>query len=401
MTSQKPNSDDFPEGMKPTPALSRSLVKLSRPTMIVLVLLIIGVASGLIPRFRQHAAVGAETAELSMPTVTVVSPKPGKPAVGMALPAEVKPWAEAPIHARVTGYLKHRHVDIGAHVEAGQLLAEIDTPELNQDLERARAQLAQTEASLGLATITANRWAGLLETASVSEQEAAEKQADLKLKTAVANSARAEARRLESLQAFSQVKAPFAGTVTVRNVDWGDLIVAAGSKEIFHLAQTQKLRVYAQVPQAMARGVAVGQAGEMILPELPGKTFPAKVIRTAGVMAPDSRTLLVELAADNPKGEILAGSYAQVRLIEAKMDVALTLPSNTILFRPEGPHVGVVQPDGKVELRKVKLGRDLGPAIEIVSGVTPSDRVITNPADSLISGVTVTISETPSNEKKL
>lgn len=400
MISQKSNSDDFPKGITSTPTLSRAPIKLSRPTMVVLVLLIIGVAFGLIPRFRQHA-VGAETADLSMPTVTVVSPKPGKSAIGMALAAEVKPWAEAPIHARVTGYLKRRHVDIGAHVEAGQLMAELDTPELNQDLERVRAQLAQAEASLGLATITATRWAGLLETASVSEQEAAEKQADLKLKTAIANSARAEVRRLESLQAFSQVKAPFAGTVTVRNVDSGDLIVAAGSKEIFHLAQTQKLRVYAQVPQAMARGVAMGQAGEITLPELPGKAFPAKVIRTAGVMAPDSRTLLVELAVDNPKGEILAGSYAQVRFIEAKMDVALTLPSNTILFRPEGPHVGVVQPDGKVELRKVKLGRDLGPTIEIVSGVTTNDRVITNPADSLTSGAMVAISETTSSEKKL
>jgi len=401
MTSKKFDPLELPKSMKPTSTLPRSPIRLSRAAVVVLALLVILVAVGLILRFRQNSAAGAETAEHSIPTVTVISPKPGQSDMGMALPAEIKPWAEAPILARVTGYLKRRSVDIGAHVEAGQMLAELDTPELNQDLERARAQLAQAEASLGLATITANRWAGLLETASVSEQEAAEKQADLKLKTAVANSARAEVRRLESLQSFSRVTAPFAGTITVRNVDSGDLIVAAGSKEIFHLAQTQKLRVYVQVPQAMARGIAVGQAAEMTLPELPGHAFPAKVIRTAGVMASDSRTLLVELAVDNSKGEILAGGYAQMRFTEAKIDAALTLPSNTLLFRAEGPQVGVVQPDSKVEMRKVKLGRDLGPTIEIIAGVTAKDRVIVNPADSLISGATVAISETTSSEKKL
>jgi len=365
----------------------------------VVVLIVMGVIAGLVPRWRQNTELGAETRELSVPTVTVVSPKPGQSGSGMPLPAEIKPWVEAPIYARANGYLKRRLVDIGSPVEAGQLLAEIDTPELNQELERARGQLAQAEAALGLSKITAARWAGLLKTASVSEQENAEKQADLKLKTATAESARAEVRRLEKLQAFARVVAPFSGTVTVRNIDTGDLIGAAGSKELFHMAQTNKLRVYVQVPQAMARSITSGQAADMSVPEIPGRMFLARVIRTAGVISADSRTLLVELEVDNAKGEILAGGYAQVRFTEAKMAPTLTIPANTLLFRAEGPQVGVVQPDGKVEMQGVKLGRDLGQAIEVLSGVAPEDHVIVNPAESLVSGAMVIIAEPAKTEK--
>lgn len=378
---------------------ARSPVKFLFTAAVVVVLIVTGVIAGLIPRARQHAELGAETVELSIPTVTVVSPKPGQSAAGLALPAEIKPLVEAPIYARANGYLKRRLVDIGTPVEAGQLLVEIDTPELNQELERSRAQLAQAEASLGLSKITAARWAGLLKTASVSEQEAAEKRADLKLKTALADSARAEVRRLEQLKSFARVTAPFAGTITVRNIDSGDLIVAGGGKELFHLAQTQKLRVYVQVPQGMARGIRSGQSAGMTLPELPGRVFTAKVIRTAGVIASDSRTLLVELEVDNRKGEIIAGGYAQVRFTEAKIEAALTLPANTVLFRAGGPQVGIVQPDGKVELRSVKLGRDFGQTIEVLAGVSPQDRVILNPSDSLASGATVSITESTQTKK--
>jgi RND family efflux transporter MFP subunit len=363
------------------------------------VLIVIGVIAGLVPRWRHQTELGAETLELSIPTVTVVTPKPGESSSGLPLPAEIKAWVETPIYARANGYLKRRFVDIGTHVEAGQLLAEIDTPELNQELERARAQQAQAEASLGLAKITSDRWSGLLKTASVSEQEAAEKQADLKLKTAIADSARAEVRRLERLQSFSRVTAPFSGTITARNIDSGDLIVAAGGKELFHLAETQKLRVFVQVPQAMARSIGSDQTAEMTVPELPGRPFTAKVIRTAGVIAADSRTLLVELEVDNSKDEIIAGSYAQVRFTEAKMEAVLTLPANTMLFRAEGPQVGIVQEDGKVELRTVKLGRDFGQSIEVLTGVSPNDRVIINPSESLASGATVAINAKTKTEK--
>lgn len=387
--------------MQPGPRTGpqKSPLRLALAATVVVVLITAGVVSGLIPRWRQHAELSAETRELSVPTVTVVSPKPGQSMSGLPLPAEIKPWVEAPIYARANGYLKRRMVDIGARVEAGQLLAEIDTPELDQEIERARAQLAQAEASLGLSKITAARWANLLKTASVSEQENAEKQADFKLKSAIAESARAEVRRLEKLKSFTRLTAPFSGAVTVRNIDSGDLIVSGNGKELFHLAQTQKLRVFVQVPQAMARSIGAGQAAEMTLPELPGRTFPARVIRTAGVIAADSRTLLVELEVDNPKEEILAGSYAQVRFTEEKTEAVLTLPANTVMFRAEGPQIGVVQEDGKVELRTVKLGRDFGQTIEIVAGVGAKDRVIVNPSESLVSGLVVAVNEMTKTEK--
>jgi len=362
-------------------------------------LMMTGVVTGLIPRFRQQAEVRAETRKLSVSAVVVVSPKPGQSTSNLPLAAEVKPWVETPIYARANGYLKRRLVDIGVSVQEGQLLAEIDAPELDQEIERARAQLAQTEAALGLARITAERWSVLVKTSSVSEQDTAEKQADFKIKAASAESAHAEVRRLEKLKSFTRITAPFAGVITVRNIDAGDLIVAGTGKELFHLAQTQKLRVFVQVPQAMARSIQAGQTAEMIIPELPSRKFEPKVIRTSGVIAPDSRTLLAELLLDNTKGEVLSGSYAQVRFTQAKMAAALTLPANTILFRPEGPQVGIVQPEGKVALRAVKLGRDFGQTIEINMGVTPKDRVIVNPSDSLADGAAVTIVEAAKKEK--
>ena len=399
MNLGKDNPIEFPKNQNPEEKPGRAPAKISLAAVVIAVLIVTGVVAGLIPRFLQHTELGAETRKPSVPTVTVVSPKPGQSASNLPLSAEVKPWVEAPIYARANGYLKRRLVDIGAHIQAGQLLAEIDVPELNQELDRVRAQLDQAEAALGLSKLTAERWAGLLKTASVSEQENAEKQADFKLKTASVAAALAEVRRLERLESYTRITAPFAGTITARNIDSGDLIVAGGGKELFHLAQTGKLRVFVQVPQAMARSIRTGQTVEMTVPELAGRAFRPKVIRTAGVIATDSRTLLVEMALDNPKGEVLAGGYAQVRFTETKMEAALTLPSNTFLFRPEGPQVGVVRPDGKVELRTVKLGRDFGPTIEILAGVGLKDRVIVNPGDSLMTGATVSVAPSAKKEK--
>lgn len=393
-------TENFKKNQEPVAKLQRSPVKFLVVTLIAIVLIVMGVIAGLIPRWRQQTELNAETRELSVPAVTVITPKPGQSMIHSELPAEIKPWVEAPIYARISGYLKQRYVDIGDHVEAGHLLATIDTPEQLQELERARAQLEQAEAAMGISKITAARWAELLTTASVSEQDAAEKQADLKLKTAIANSARAEVRRLEKIQAFSRVTAPFSGTITVRNIDSGDLIVASGSRELFHLAQTKKLRVLVQVPQEMARSVAIGQSAEMTLPGLPGRKFAAKVIRTAGAITAESRTLPVEMETDNPKGEILSGSYAKVRFIDVKMKASLTLPANTVLFRPEGPQVGFVDSDGKVSLRSISIGRDFGQTIEIITGVGPQDRVIVNPSDSLVNGMTVAVSEAAPAEKK-
>jgi RND family efflux transporter MFP subunit len=367
--------------------------KLRHAAVVAAVLIIVGAVGGLVPRWLHRTALVAETRALAIQTVSVVSPLPGKAAVGLTMPAEAKALVEAPIYARTSGYLKRYLVDIGSQVKEGDLLAEIDTPELNQELDQARAQLAQAQAALALAKTTAARWADLLKTASVSAQEAAEKQADLELKAATVEAARANVRRLEDLQSFERVTAPFAGTITVRGTDIGQLVSSGSGKELFRLAQTGTLRVFVRVPQAAAQGVAPDQMAELTIPEMPGRVFPAKVVRTSGAMSADSRTLLTELQVDNSRGEILVGTYVQVSLTEAKVAPVLTLPANTLLFRSEGTQVGVVGADKKVALRHVTLGRDLGPTIEILGGVGPTDRVILNPADSLVGGTTVRVAE--------
>jgi membrane fusion protein, multidrug efflux system len=370
-------------------AAATASAKLRHTTLIVSILIVIGAVAGLVPRWQQRTALRAETRELAIQTVGVVSPVPGTAAASLTLPAEAKPLVEAPIYARTTGYLKRYLVDIGSQVKPGDLLAEIDAPELDHELSQARAQLTQVEAALALAKTTAARWADLLKTASVSEQEAAEKKADLDLKVATVEAARANVLRLEDLQSFERVTAPFAGTITARGTDVGQLVSSGSTKELFRLMQIGTLRVFVRVPQAAAQGVTPGQMAELTIPELPGRVFPAKVVRTSGAMSADSRTLLAELEVDNSRGEILAGTYVQVRLKEDKVAPALTLPANTLLFRAEGPQIGVVGSDGKVELRRVTLGRDFGPTVEILSGAGPADRVILNPADSLVSGTTV------------
>ncbi len=374
-------------------AAAMANTKLRHAAIVAAVLVVVGLLAGLVPRWTQRTALRAETRELAIRTVSVVSPAPGRPAPGLTLPAEAKALVEAPIYARTTGYLKRYVVDIGAKVKEGDLLAEIDTPELNQELAQARAQLVQAQAALALAKTTADRWADLLKTASVSEQEAAEKQADLELKSATVEAARANVRRLENLQSFERVVAPFDGTITARGTDVGQLVNAGSGKELFRLAQTGILRVFVRVPQAAAQSVAPGQMAELTIPELPGRVFQAKVVRTSGAISADSRTLLTELQVDNSRGEILAGTYVQVRMPDAKPQPALTLPANTLLFRSEGTQVGVVGADGKVTLRNVTLGRDFGPTVEILGGLDVADRVILNPPDSLVSGMTVRIAE--------
>src|SRR5437773_757263 len=372
-----------------------SRLRLGRAAQVALAVIALAFVAGFLPRWRSRQALAAETRELAVPTVTVVSPVQGKPVVGVSLPAEVKPYVEAPIYARASGFVKRWLVDIGERVESGQLLAEIDTPELDQELARARAEQAQAEAGLALAKTTATRWSQLLKTASVSEQETAEKQADLALKTATVEAARANVRRLEELKSFASVTAPFAGIITARRTDVGQLITAGSARELFRLAQTRTLRVYVRVPQTLSRAVESGQRAELTLTEFPGRKFEAKIVRTAGAMEPDSRTLLIELEVDNARGETLAGSYAQVRLTDTGAEAALTLPSNALLFRAEGMQVGLVNADEQVELRRVTLGRDFGQVVEVLEGVGPTDRVILNPSDSLTAGATVRIGASP------
>ena len=368
-----------PTQPEPTPRLLKA-------GAIMLVLIVAALIFGLVPRLRHKRALAAETRDLAVPSVTVVSPSPAKQVGGMLLSAEIRPWIEAPIYARASGYLKRWAVDLGSRVEAGQLLAEIETPELDQELERARHEVAQSEASLALAKITTDRYAGLLKTSSVSEQEAAEKHADFSLKTATVKAGQANVRRLEQLQSFARVTAPFAGVITLRKTDVGDLVAAGSTKELFRLAQTEKLRVSVHVPQNRALTTVPGQLAELLVSDQPGRVFTGQVARTAGMVSTDSRTLMTEIEIDNARGEILAGSFAQVRFPDLKASAPMTLPGNTLLFRAEGPQVGVVQSDGIVQLRDVKLGRDFGQAVEILAGVSLTNQVILNPSDSLANG---------------
>ena len=368
-------------------------VRLMRVLFVTIVIILIGLSVGLIPRWFTHRALAQETHELAVTTVAVVSPAPGKSDFGVPLPAEVQAFVEAPIYARASGYLKRWLVDIGAPVKAGQLLAEIETPELDQQLAQAKAELAQNQAALDLAKITSARWTDLLKTASVSEQETAEKQSDLELKKANLDAALANLHRLEELKTFASLTAPFDGTITARRTDVGQLITAGSGRELFRLAQLNPLRVYVRVPQTLAHAITPGQTAELILDQSPGKKIAAKVVRTAGAMEPGSRTLLTELEVDNSRGESLAGSYAQVRFTDSVAAPTLTLPANTLLFRAEGVRVGVVDAGNKVELRAVKLGRDFGQTVEILEGVEAGDRVIMNPPDSLATGLAVRVAE--------
>ena len=368
----------FDNRLKSTPRKKRL-----RNYITVTAVLVVAILAGLVPRLRERAALADETRKLAVPTVAVVSPKPGKSTNGLMLPAQIDPWIEAQIYARVSGYLKNWKVDIGAHVKAGQLLAVIETPELDQELDQARHQLTQAEAALSIAKITAARYAELVKSASVSEQDNAEKQADLAMSEANVAAARANVRRLEYTQSFARVTAPFTGTVTARTIDMGQL-VNANQTRLFRLSQTNKLRVYVNVPQDEASGVKPGMIAQLFISGISAHPFKATVVATADQISDVSRTLLTQLVVDNSSGQILAGSFGQVKSDAGKSDSVLTLPENAVMFGADGPHVEVVLPDGKVAARNVTLGRNLGGQFEILAGVSSHDHVVANPYDWLV-----------------
>jgi len=369
-------------------------VRLVRLLLIVAGLLAAAFVVGLLPRLRERRAVAGLTHELSVPVVTVVSAAPGQAAAPVSLPAEIRPRREASIHARATGYVKQWHVDLGAGVTNGQVLADLDTPELSQELSRAEAAVREAEAALDLAEKTAARSEEMRKVRVISVQESDERAAEKTLRAAQLESARAEVRRLQSLLGFARLTAPFAGTITARRLEVGQLVNAASGTELYRLAQTDSLRVFVRVPQTLASAVATGQVAEVAFNELPGRQFPARVVRTAGALDPGSRTLLTELELPNPDGRILAGGFAQVRLRDAHPEMPLTLPANTLLFHNSGPQVAMVADGGRVALRPVTLGRDLGATVEILTGVTPDDHIVLNPADSLADGAAVAIAGT-------
>jgi len=392
------NSENKQVTGKPVPPMEASFTShrgFRRIAVVGAAVLLGALVMGFVPRISQRKQAASDTNQLALPSVSVVSPTTGAPPDGLMLPAEVRPWQEASIFSRVNGYLKSWLVDIGAHVEQDQLLAEIDTPDLDHQLEQARSQATLAQGSSQLAKITNDKWQKLWHEGVVSELDADNTATNQATTKANADAFGANVRVLEQMVAFKRVTAPFSGVITARNTNVGDLITANNTNmEMFHIQQTNPLRIYFRVPQANSPDIRVGQSIDVVFSDL-NKTLPAKVATTSESITPNSRTLLVELHMDNPNNEIQPGSYAQVRLTSGSLGQVVTLPNNTLLFRAQGLQVGVVKPDNSVELHDIKVGRDFGTTIEVVQGVTPSDKVIVNPSDSLTTGTMVHVAPAP------
>jgi len=368
---------------------------------IVVILVIAAVViAGVIPREKAKAALVTETRDLAIPTVAVIHPKMGAPQTEIVLPGNIQAFIDSPIYARTNGYLKKWYADIGAHVKAGQLLAEIETPELDQQLDQARAELNTAQANNRLAEITANRYQDLAKTDSVSKQDVDNAAGDFEAKKAMVASAESNVRRLEQLQSFEKIYAPFDGVITARNTDIGHLINSGAggpATELFHIADTRSVRVFVNVPQDYSQSARPGLTADLTLQEFPDKRFKGKLVRTANAIDPSSRTLLVEVDVNNSTGELLPGAYAQAHLNVVAGASAAILPVSAMLFRSEGLQVAIVDNGNRVELRSVVAGRDFGNELEIVSGIKPTDWVIDNPSDSLISGESVRLADSSPN----
>ena len=370
--------------------------------VLIAALTVVGlIVAGILPRIQARASLHRETREMAIASVTVIHPTRAPGSSEIVLPANVQAFIDAPIYARTNGYLKKWYVDIGSRVKTGQLLAEIDTPEVNQALRQARADLATAEANLDLSRITADRYRDLLKTDSVSKQDADNAAGDYAAKQAIVHSAEANVKRLEELQSFQKIYAPFTGVITTRNTDIGALIDSGASggtrTELFHIVQPDKLRAYVNVPEAYSQACKPGLTADLTLAEFPGRRFPGKLVRTASAIDTNTRTLLVEIDVDNPTGTLLSGAYAEVHLKLPGANSSLILPVNTLLFRSEGLRVATV-PDGQhAELKPVTLGHDFGSEVEVVAGLNGDETVIINPPDSLISGQAVRIVQTPSS----
>ena len=363
---------------------------------VVIVGLIVG---AILPRIQARASLRKETAEMAVPTVAVVQPKRAAPAEELVLPANVQAFVDSPIYARTNGYLKRWYADIGAHVKAGQLLAEIDTPEVDQQLRQARADLGTAQANLRLSQITAERYSGLLKTDSVSKQEADNAEGDYAAKKAALESAQANVKRLEELQSFEKIYAPFTGVITARNTDIGALIDSGSSggtrTELFHIAQPDKLRVYVNVPEAYSQSAKPGLKADLTVPEFPGRRFEGTLVRSADAIDQATRTLLVEIDVNNPTGTLLTGAYAEVHFKLPTVSTSFILPVNALLFRSEGLRVAAVE-NGHAELRAITIGHDFGSEVEVVAGLNGNESIIVNPPDSLISGEAVRVTQQPS-----
>jgi RND family efflux transporter MFP subunit len=376
--------------------------KVHRYSLILLVVALILGVWGEVSRSLARSSLAKETAEASMPTVTTTTPNRTPQGEELVLPGNVQAFIEAPIYARTNGYLKNWYTDIGSRVTKGQLLGEIETPEVDQQYAQAQADLATARANETLSNTTNQRWKGLLATESVSKQDADEKAGDAAAKKAAADSAAANVARLRELESFKRVVAPFTGVITARNTDIGALINAGQSAgaQLFRIADTQKLRIYVLVPEAYAAVTNPGLEAELHFAEQPNKSYTAKTVRTSNALDPALKTLQVELQLDNAKGEVFPGAYAEVHFRLPANAESLRLPANTVLFRAAGLQVATVDGQDHVKLKSIVQGRDFGSSIEILSGIEPTDKVIVNPPDSLTDGVAVRIAPPPSAAAK-
>jgi RND family efflux transporter MFP subunit len=355
---------------------------------VLLVLITAGVVTFL-NRKSESDALAKETEAVSIPTVAVVQPQAEPGNDELVLPGNLQAFEESPIFARTNGYLLRWYKDIGSKIQKGELLAAIDTPEIDQELSQARASREQVRSALGLAKISADRWANLRKTDSVSQQEADQQASGYQQAQANLAAADANVRRLEQLESFKNVYAPFSGVLTRRNVDPGVLINSGAGltgKELFDIARVDPLRVYVSVPQAYAPNMKAGMKANVTLQEFPGQKFMGTVARTADAIDPATRTLNTEVDVPNKDGKLLPGSFGQVHFATGTSVPRITIPVNAMLFRAEGPRVAVVDKDNTVHLHPISIGRDFGATLEILGGLEVSDRIIINPSDSLEEG---------------
>jgi RND family efflux transporter MFP subunit len=365
----------------------------------VLILVFGGIlALGIIDRMRASATLTKETDNLAVPVVSVVMPQRSAPSQEIVLPGNVQSYFSSSIFSRTNGYLKAWYFDIGAHVAKGQLMAEVETPELDQQLQQSRSNLATAEANLKLAEITRNRYQELLKSNAVSQQDVDNAVGTFNANQAIVEANQANVKQLETLQSFEKIYAPFDGIVTARNTDVGDLINSGSNinvkTDLFHIAQPGVLRVYVNVPEEDSRVAKPGLAATLSLAEFPGRVFPGKLVRTSDAIDLTTRTLTTEVDVDNPTGQLLTGSYAEVHFKVPGQVSTFTVPVETLLFRAEGLRVAVVK-DGKVQLVTVAPGHDFGNVIEIVSGLKGDESVIVSPPDSIVSGQQVQIAQQP------
>ena len=383
--------EPLPTDRAPIPAPRRRIV-----VGIVAAAILAALAIGIVPRTFARRALAEQTAAMAEPTVAVMRPQAAPEMQEILLPGDIEAFQQTPIYARASGYLKQWTVDIGAHVNAGQLLAEIDAPEVDDQLRQARADQKQADADQRLADVTAQRWKDLLASNSVSRQETDMKASDAQAKQALLEAANSNVARLEKLQSYEKIYAPFGGTIIARNVDTGALIDAGSAggpaRELFDLAQTGTLRVYVDVPQDYSQQAAApGAQAYLTLSQFPDRKFPGQIARNAGSINPVTRTLRLEVDVPNADGALLPGSYAQVHLQLHAAQPQYALPVNTLLFRPEGVQVATVDKNGAVALKTITIGRDFGSRVEVASGLAGNENVILNPTDAIAQGARVRV----------